>query len=250
MTPGRSFDAAKPLMLRLSHGVPVHRGVSVVLAERILDMLALLLVFFVALASTSHGSESLAGIDVPVGFVVLILLLLSSFFVMSVRVGLLRRWVARRFPHDRIVSFVGALHSAVEVMRRSAWRGSSVFYSLAAMLVEAARAHAVFRGFGLELPVTLVAFTFAASILVGLLALIPGGVGVTETSHAGLIMLFAPQVTEERVRAAILIDRLLSYYLLVILGALFLVATFRMRGVETREVASEGAPHVMSGAAK
>lgn len=236
--PGRSFDAAKPLMLRISHGVPVSQGIPAVLAERILDLVALLLLFLATLIVGPHMSELLLGPAVPAMSLLLALMLIAFILFAGRWLRLVERWAASHFPRFRALSLLGSLKSATDLMHRSVRNGTVIFYSLAAIVAEVARAHAVLRAFGIDLPISLIAFSFAASILVGLLAFIPGGVGVTETSQAGFVALFAPHAASSFVQGAVLFDRVLSYYMLVIVGALVLM-TFRVTDEGTDEPATD-----------
>ena len=95
--------------------------------------------------------------------------------------------------------------------------------------LDLARVFAVFHAMGIPLSVSLVTFAYLGAAMLGMALLIPGGVGVTEVSMAGLIVLLAPTTVPSLARSAVLIDRFLSYYLLVLIGAGFLVAYHRLR---------------------
>ena len=241
--PGRSFDAAKPLLLRVSHGVPVSNGIPAVIAERILDLVALLLLFLVTVAVGRQLALLPSGSAVSATAVGLTLVLLAFLFGAGRGLDILQRWLAVRFPRFRVRPFLASLRSAADLMCRSGRSGAVALYSLGAIVAEVARTQAVFRAFGVDLPCSVVAFSFTTSILIGLLAFIPGGVGITETFQAGLVALLAPQAASAIVHGAVLLDRVLSYYLLVIVGSLVLVAAFRirMRGEEAREAAYDRA---------
>ncbi|HTE02592.1 MAG TPA: hypothetical protein VK739_00490, partial [bacterium] len=63
--------------------------------------------------------------------------------------------------------------------------------------------------------------------LLGAATFIPGGIGITEFSLAGIITLVTALGPRSAVAAAVLVDRVLSYYLVVALGSLILVAASR-----------------------
>jgi glycosyltransferase 2 family protein len=98
--------------------------------------------------------------------------------------------------------------------------------------LDAGRVVAVFMAMGIGLSIPVVVFAYLAAAMLGMALLIPGGVGVTEVSMAGLIAVLAPgAVPASLARSAVLIDRFLSYYLIVLIGAGFLVAYDRLRHV-------------------
>jgi uncharacterized membrane protein YbhN (UPF0104 family) len=66
--------------------------------------------------------------------------------------------------------------------------------------------------------------TVSVANLVGVVALIPGGIGITELSMAGVASLILRVPAAGAVVAgAVLLDRLLSYYLVAGAGALILL---------------------------
>src|SRR3989442_175825 len=68
---------------------------------------------------------------------------------------------------------------------------------------------------------------FCAANLLGTVSFIPGGIGITEFSLAGIITLVTALGPRAAVAAAVLVDRALSYYLVVALGALILLIASR-----------------------
>lgn len=232
LLPGRAFDVAKPLMLRLSHGVPAGQTIPIVLYERVLDLGALVIVFLGAVATAPRFISSLGRVPLVCGAGFVLSLLLVLVALRSRWLPGLWRFVDSRSSNTRLRGLLNCLREASVSVQGAAGCGWAVLHSLIAMLAEIGRAFAVFRAFGLMLPINVVALTFTASILVGLLALIPGGVGVTETSQAAMISLFVPGIPAGPLRGAILFDRFLSYYLLMILGALILFAVSRLSGAQ------------------
>ena len=75
---------------------------------------------------------------------------------------------------------------------------------------------------GIDASLAATGFAFTASIIIGIATMIPGGVGVTEVSASQIITSMTPTATKGIVASAILLERVIAYYLLVILGALIL----------------------------
>jgi uncharacterized protein (TIRG00374 family) len=78
-------------------------------------------------------------------------------------------------------------------------------------------------------------FVFAASTLFGLVSFLPGGLGVSEASSTGMLVLLIPMATGAATTATIII-RFCTLWFGVTLGALAL-AIFSRRYAEEREAA-------------
>lgn len=231
LLPGRAFDAAKPLLLHVSHGVPVSQGLALALVERVLDVAALFVVFFATVnvaprVFTGPAQATVLLVSLPLAFGMVAALLFADAWLKP-----LQRWAARRFKSAPSSPAIDAIAAAADTAWRSTRDWVPPVVSLLAIFAEVGRAHAVFHAFGLDLPVAWVAFTFAASVVAGLIALIPGGVGITEMSQASLVALLASDALTGPVRGAVLFDRFLSYYLLVVLGGAVLLAALPTRPV-------------------
>lgn len=228
LLPGRVFDAAKPTLLHVRYQIPARLSVPAVLVERLLDMLALVCIFFLSIVFTPNVAAV-----VPVGVVLTGCTLLLIFgLLLSRGSGRLFPAVRSRLTGRRAAAIVQTVEGSLDVMRRSAYGGMVPLLSVVAMVAEVGRVHAIFSSFGLDLPVHAIALTFTGSVLIGLLALIPGGVGVVETSQVGLVTRLMPQVATEAVQSAVLLDRVVSYYLLVTVGALLLLGAGRLKEKE------------------
>ena len=69
----------------------------------------------------------------------------------------------------------------------------------------------------------IVTFGFCASIVFGLLTMVPGGIGTTEISQAVVIDNLSAIGDVNTLKWGILLDRFFSYYLLMGIGALLLI---------------------------
>ena len=123
-----------------------------------------------------------------------------------------------------------AFFASLLVLRRQHTLGMLVLLTVVITALDVVRVTAVFRAMDVPLGTALVVFTYLGAAMLGMALLIPGGVGVTEVSMAGLIAFLAPGVVmKDLTRSTVLIDRFFSYYLLVLIGAGLLVAYHRFR---------------------
>jgi uncharacterized protein (TIRG00374 family) len=102
--------------------------------------------------------------------------------------------------------------------------GFLMILSLAAMILEVARFFLVLLSLGVHVSLPAVGLLYTASILVSFISFVPGGVGVTEAFQSAFLHLrVAAGPGREVAKGAVLIDRVISYYLVVAVGAILLM---------------------------
>jgi uncharacterized membrane protein YbhN (UPF0104 family) len=234
VSPARTVDLAKPVLLRQRFDIALSASTAAVLVERFMDGVSLVVLFGAALAL----GRAARGPLVEPALLASVLLLAGGAAVLAAPRAL-RAAAGRLFDtlplSDGLRSgstrVADAMAGALALWRLPANLGPLVAWSVAAALCEAARLAAVFAALGLPLGLAGGMLSFSAANLVAVVALIPGGIGVTELSMAavaGLVLGQAP--TSAGIAAAVLVDRALSYYLVVAAGALVLLAAGRTRG--------------------
>lgn len=235
MTPGRSFEMAKAVMLKGSYDISLGVSTSAMIVERMLDMGFLVVTFLLAAAfvPTRMVLASRVLEVVVVGVIVAFGILVAA----PVQVQAWMTSAVRRVPlpaqlRAKSLRLLETFFTSFLRLRglRTLWP-LTAFTAVSAVL-DAGRVVAVFMAMGIGLPIPVVVFAYLGAAMLGMALLIPGGVGVTEVSMAGLIAVLAPgAVPASLARSAVLIDRFLSYYLLVVIGAGCLIAYYRIRHV-------------------
>lgn len=230
LTPGRGVELAKPLLLRKSHAVTMAASTAAVVIERLLDGAALIILFAVSLLVVPAGRGSafypvIAAVGLFLAAAAVLLLLPHRLTSLAVR-------VTNRLPlPTRVRSLVASIAErfagGLAVWRQSGKLSLLLVMSVAAACVEILRLTAVFAALRLRLSIPDAMLAFCAANLLGTATLIPGGIGITEFSLAGIITLVTALGPRPPVAAAVLVDRALSYYLIVALGALVLVGASR-----------------------
>ena len=226
LTPGRSVELAKPLLLRSSHGVPMATSTAGVVVERLLDGAALSLLFilslvFVPAARLSVLRPVLAGIAL---FMVIGLTLLT----LPYKLVALTAWATPRLRLRTQVQAQVASVASRFAHALAGWRGHKALGFLLALSVLAAfldvlRLVAVCTSFGLPVGVAEAMLAFSAANLLAAVTFVPGGIGITEVSLAGLLVLATGIPPQTAVGVSVLVDRTLSYYLVVAAGAVVLI---------------------------
>lgn len=231
LAPARGMELAKPLLLRASHGVPVASSVAAVLVERLVDGAALVVLFGSALAvlPVARGAEFH-----PLSLAVGILLIGAALLlVIPERLGRIFNAIVSSLPLPlRMQRYMAQVADTV-ARGLGDWRQSGrlaqlLLLSVAASLLEALRLTVVFRALGVPLTFPGAMLAFSASNLLAILTLIPGGVGITELSMTGIAALVVVRPAPRAVvAAAVLTDRILSYYLLALVGGVLLLFAAR-----------------------
>jgi len=213
VTPGKVGEALKAVWLRSLSGVPVARGISVVVAERISDGLAVL------------GLSALGVIAYPQywpAFALILIGLLGVVIISQIRPAAL--WLLNLGERIRpLRKLVGGL--------REFYEGSFALFRPGATLVAVALGAVSWLGegigfylllLGLGLPpswelCSLAIFTLSFSTIIGAVSALPGGLGAAEASIAGMLALLGG-IAGATASAATLLIRLATLWFGVALG--------------------------------
>ncbi len=229
VTPGKLGEVFKSLLLYESRGVSIARTAPVVFAERLTDLVALVIL-------TAAGSLSFAqGVPIAVGGGAL-----AAFFLLASAwrpFGELLLRIAARLP----------LVSRLAPRLREAYESLFVLTRPAPLLFATALATV---SWGLEcvalwlllgalpgggLPWYAAFFAYSASTIAGALAMMPGGLGVTEAGMTGLIQaLSGGAIGASAASAATILTRLATLWWAVVVGAVALAILRRLRASSPR----------------
>lgn len=235
ITPGKVGEVFKAGILRERFGMSLSLGLPVVLAERIFDFLAVLVlagcgVFFWPGSLTGLTTGLLTAAAIPV--------LLILFQTRPVRLRLVRR-LARSPLLSRYQIGIDEASETLSLLLGLRLGGVSLMMSILAWLSEGIGLWLVCRGLEFPIPVGQALFVYAAGTLVGSLSFLPGGLGGTEAALIWLLESLAMSRTTAATTA--LLVRLFTLWLAVLVGLLFFLGFRRTlltpTGQETRPAA-------------
>ena len=178
VTPGKVGEVFKSYVLHKRHAVPVVRTAPIVVAERITDLIGVIVIISLGSISFPGGALWATLGALAVG---LLLLLVASrrlsdrlFRALTLLPGPLGKTAARIGPKVAI-----ALHSlrGLTAPTRLIW---PTLLSIIAWGLEGIGLWVILRGFAERPPLTLTAFFYATATLAGALVPVPGGLGVTD----------------------------------------------------------------------
>jgi uncharacterized membrane protein YbhN (UPF0104 family) len=229
VTPGKMGEVFKSVLLHQYRGISIARTAPVVVAERLLDLVALVVLVSVGSTAFSHGRT---------------IALLGALVVLGIVLGCTVRPVAelgfglleRLGPARRIVPKLREAYGALQELTRTGPFVAGAAYALFGWTLECAATYVLVSGF----PDTHVAwdgatFSYAAGTLAGALAMLPGGLGVAEVGMSGLLRAADPGLSLATAAAATILVRLSTLWFGVALGAvgLLLLKTFVKRPTDT-----------------
>ncbi|MFH0903234.1 MAG: lysylphosphatidylglycerol synthase transmembrane domain-containing protein [Pseudomonadota bacterium] len=222
VTPGKVGELLKAVLLKQSTGVPMARTAPLVVAERLTDLVALLVLGLIGTAI--YGIAFSMVVAGAVAIAVFLAVLASPPLVRGIirKVGALprlRRYEAKLHElYDNLTSLLrpGPLAWATS-LAVLAWLCECVGFALIVNAVPAA-----------TVPVGLATLIYAATTMAGALSFLPGGLVVTEASMVLLLVCSAKGLDEPGALAATLVTRLCTLWFAVVLGLLALVAARRV----------------------
>jgi uncharacterized protein (TIRG00374 family) len=213
VTPGKVGEVLKSFLLRRINGTPVSTSAPIVVAERMTDGIAMLLLMAVGLTLYPPAAPLFY---LLLGATVVGIAIIQSESLVQRLLGLI--------SHTRIAEPLrNAYQSSKSLL---GWRMLmvSTVLSIVSWFFECIAFVYVLQGLGI-VPTVLVlqqaTFIFAASTLFGLVSLIPGGLGVSEASSTGLLVWMIP-MTQAAATAATVVIRFGTLWFGVGLGMITL----------------------------
>lgn len=221
ITPGKVGELLKSYLLRELHGIPATRTAPVVIAERVTDLIGMLLLAVAGVAL--YGIETTL-VVAAAALVVVGLVLLAWPRPMRAMIDLFTRpGFARRFRtplQDMYAGLAtlcrpGPLTVAV-ALAIPAWACECVGFAL---IVNAFPAAYVDLGLAMVI--------YASTTIAGALSFLPGGLGVTEGAMTMWLVRGATRLDRSTALDATLLTRLATLWFAVLLGVVCLAATRR-----------------------
>jgi len=229
ITPGKLGEVFKAGILRDNHGVALARGLPVVLAERVYDIVAVLLLVAGGLLFWDGPGQGVhVGLAAGALCVGLVLLVRNA----RLRSRLVARAAASRHLAGHRVALDESLAGLSRLLSPRTGAGP-LAVSVLAWFCEAAGMWVVCRTLAPEVDLAAAVFIYAAGTLVGSLSFLPGGLGGTEAVLIALLGVLGVAVAPATAIAFIV--RLATLWLAVVLG-LAVFAAFR------REILPESPP--------
>ena len=220
-TPGKVGEAARALYLK-RHGVTYTRSLAAYFVERLLDVVAM---GFLARAS-AFAFEAVRWPVILIGALgVGALTLLQNQHLTRVLGASASRLRSAKLCH--LIDRLQHVLSAASLLMRWGPLYSGLFLGMVAWGAEGYALHLILGYLNADSTVPLALGVYSASVLIGALSFIPGGLGSTEAAMVALLNLFG--VETPTAVAATLICRVATLWFAVVIG-FFAVAALQVRG--------------------
>jgi glycosyltransferase 2 family protein len=211
VTPGKVGEVFKSVVLFETYGVPVSRTAPIVVAERVTDVIGIVVLIVVGSAGLSGG---LLWAGLGAAAVAILLIVVGSRRLSLALIGRVERLpgVFRRIGpklHDAYESLATMIHPSNLVV--------PAVLSVGAWSLECTALWVILRGLGERTPLGLATFFYATSTLAGALVPVPGGLGVTETSLQGQMQELG-HVSAAASTAAMILVRFATLWFAVLVG--------------------------------
>jgi uncharacterized membrane protein YbhN (UPF0104 family) len=216
ISPGRVGEVLKPWLSREIAGLPMSRGLALVFAERVADLIAVCILALGGLSALGGGMWTLA---VALGAIVAGTAVASSSWFHRLVLGAIGR---QEWAHKHHASAT-AISETVRVAL--SWRALwwSVTLSVVAWGFEGIGFALCLRALGFGgLDVFAAVSVYAVATIVGAFTFLPGGIGLTEASMAGILVTAGMAVSAAS--AATLVTRVVTLWWAVLLGWLMLAS--------------------------
>jgi uncharacterized protein (TIRG00374 family) len=174
ITPGKVGEVFKSAVLSQTHGIPVARTAPIVVAERLTDVIGVIVLIVAGSSGFSGGLPWAAAGSALVALGLLLILWQTPVLLL---LGSLERGAGR------LAAIAPKLREAFLGLRVLASPPALLWPSLLSIVGWGAEGIALWlllRGFGLDVPATLSVFFYATATLAGAIVPVPGGLGVAE----------------------------------------------------------------------
>ena len=216
LTPGKvGGEAMKIHLLKKEKNIDVSKTTSVVVIDRVADVLGLALLGALGLLlfGTNHGTlPFVAAISIPIITVVLLKNAAFTRFLLSVPLIRTSDFVKNVILHFNAFSIKVFVASTVLAAVAWSFEAFALYYLL--------------QSFGIHATFSATAFVFSSSMLFGNITMIPGGVGAVEAGIAILIKNFFATSLALAATSA-LIFRIVSFWAINVIGFVALAVFYR-----------------------
>jgi len=238
VTPGKMGEVLKSYLLKEENGTPVSKSAPIVLAERLTDFISIVLLCLLGSYFIDYGRLIILIIGL---FFILTIIILSIRSLSLKLIGFLGRFVFLKKHTEKIFLAYESIYQMIRI--KPLFIATAI--SIISWFFECFGFYLVINIFsqstGLEISMLSATFIYAFSTLIGAIAMLPGGVGITEASLTGLLV-FSKIPKDISVASAIII-RLATLWFAVLVGivSVFLYQRLTNKKIENlgQEIASE-----------
>jgi uncharacterized protein (TIRG00374 family) len=213
VTPGKIGEVFKSYLLKEQSGTPISKSAPIVIAERITDFLSLILLSIIGAITFNYGKVLM--ITIGLLFILLISLISSK----KLSYGIIK--IFEKFKYfSRISHKIHIAYDSIYRMVKIKELIVTIFLSIFAWFFECTGFYIVINGFSFEnyIPINIfiATFIYGFATVAGAVTMLPGGLGATDASITGLLILFS--IPKNIAVASTLLIRVATLWFAVIVG--------------------------------
>lgn len=228
ITPGKVGEVLRSTLLKASDGVPFTKTAPIVVADRLTDLVALVVL---SLAGVAQYPDYVPLMLATMVLVVVGVVVLGSPRLLRGTLRLIARVPGLRGLTERAAPLVDSSAAILDIRPLAAL----TVLSIAGWGLECVGFWLIVQGFaGVEATLPLCAFLWSAGTLVGALSFLPGGLGATEGSLMYATMRLVAGATQPIAMAAALLGRLATLWYGELVGGIALAVFLRDPAVRQR----------------
>lgn len=213
ITPGKIGELIKPYLLEKRTGTRVDATIPVVFVERLTDLIGMILLIALGFMSFQYGVKPL--------FITVILIATTIFIIQykSLCLKILKK--LERVPKlGKYAENFEIAYNTTRTLLKPKPIGLATLISFCAWGLECLCMYLVFAGLGVKIGLLESMFIFAFSSIVGVVTMLPGGLGTAEGSMVGLAVMVGVNISQATV--ATLLIRFATLWFGVIIGLVIL----------------------------
>lgn len=216
VTPAKVGEVLRSLLLKESHDIPIERTAPIVIADRLSDLLALLVLMSAGAATFQQGWLIML---VGFGFCLVVILAVQIPWFGYRLIAIAKKIPVIKRGGDKFTEAYESLRTV----------GSAkvllipLLLSIVGWFCECFAFYVVLHGFSnASIDLFTATFIYSLASVAGAVALLPGGLGATEASMAGMIVALPTGLSSAQGASATVLIRLATLWFAVVLGLIAL----------------------------
>lgn len=241
ITPGKLGEVLKSVFLKDLTGVSKSRTAPIVVAERITDLLAFVGMTLIGISGFTSESGVLIAVAITFVLIVVFCLLIGSRRYSMWLLGLMARLPFLR----RVEEKLHAAYESTSVLLTPKRLLVAVLISIPSWSCEVVAFWLVCYALASPISIGAAFFIYSVGTILGAVAFLPGGLGLTEASITGMLIEILKMPKAIATSATLLIRLCTLWFAVILGGALILIFRDRLGGTEAfQEVVEEAQnPH-------
>jgi glycosyltransferase 2 family protein len=221
ITPGKIGELIKSYLIKKAYNEPVSKTAPMVFADRINDLAGLLIIASVGAMGFDYGKNVLKILSLILISVIVIILARPVFESILSFFSRIKYFS----PHIQKIS---NLYESSYILLKPKYLAITIPISTIAWAFEGLTFYLAILAFGWKIGFLASMFIYSFSMILGAISFIPGGLGLTEGTMVGLMLLL--NMTKAQSSATTLIVRIVTLWYAIFLGSLALLVFQKKHG--------------------